>query len=371
MRSFMKNCPVCKSDKILSIFKHDNLPLYNLNYYNTRQEALSAPSANVNFMKCQNCEFLFNSSYQQLGYKVEYDSSRAFSKIFNKYLQSVGSTLITSLKHNIKKIVEVGAGDCHFAEVIMNLSPDLEYHAFDPSWAKSEFEGNLYKYNEYYQLQDVKPDLVIARHTLEHIIDVNKFIESITHELPKYVFIEIPCSSFVLKNNFHYFSYEHCSYFDQNSLMTLMSEFGYLPVFMNYVFNDENIISLWSRVKHTGTTRVKLQNNASNKEFHEWKSTLVSKFQNGDVIWGASGKGVMTVNVLEQDYNKIPYIVDKNPNIQGKFIPITGNEIISPKVLKKIKPANIHVLNSLYLDEIISECRELDVHANIFPFFDE
>ena len=79
----------------------------------------------------------------------------------------------------------------------------------------------------------------------------------------------------------------------------------------------------------------------------------------------------MTVNILEQDYNKISYIVDKNPNIQGKFIPLTGNEIISPKALKKIKPANIHVLNSLYLDEIISECRDLDVNTNILPFFDE
>ena len=79
----MKNCPVCKSDKILDIFKYDNFPLFNLHYYNTRQDALSAPSANVNFVKCQNCEFLFNSSYQQLDYKVEYESSRAFSKVFN------------------------------------------------------------------------------------------------------------------------------------------------------------------------------------------------------------------------------------------------------------------------------------------------
>ena len=84
----------------------------------------------------------------------------------------------------------------------------------------------------------------------------------------------------------------------------------------------------------------------------------------------AAGKGVMTLNILEQNYNKIPYVVDKNPNIQGKFIPITGNKIISPNDLKKIKVENIYVLNSLYLDEIISECRGLDVHANISPLFD-
>jgi len=366
----MKNCPVCKSDKTLGIFKYNNLPLFNLNYYNTRKDALSAPGENVNFLKCKNCEFLFNSSYSQLDYKFEYESSRAFSKVFNKYIYRVGETLITSLKHNVKKIVEVGAGDCHFAEVIMNLKPDLEYHAFDPSWEKSEFEGNLYKYNEYYQLKDIKPSLVVVRHTLEHIMDVNKFIESVTNELPINVFIETPCSSFVLRNNFHYFSYEHCSYFDQNSLMTLMCEFGYSPDFMNYVFNGENIISLWSRVQHAGPTKVKSQNNELNKEFHEWKSTLVSKFQNGDVVWGAAGKGVMTLNILEQDYNKIPFVVDKNPNIQGKFIPITGNKIISPNDLKKIQVENIYVLNSLYLDEIISECRELDVHANISPLFD-
>lgn len=363
-------CPVCNSHDLIKVFKHDNLPLYNLNYYNTREKALVAPSANVDFVKCQNCEFLFNSSYQQLSYQVAYESSRASSAIFNEYLKGVGKALITSLKQKVKTIVEVGAGDCHFAEVILNFNPNLKYLAFDPSWEKSVVEGNLFKFNEYYQQQEVKPDLVVARHTLEHIINVKEFIKSLTHELPLFVFIEIPCSSFVLKNNFHYFSYEHCSYFDQNSLSILMSEFGYSPVFVDYIFNDENIISLWSLSQDNGTEIIKTPNKISQKEFHDWKSSLISKLQNGDVIWGAAGKGVMTVNLLELNYKKIPFVVDKNSNLQGKFIPMTGNEIISPNDLKKINPDNVLVLNSLYLDEIISECRELDVHTNIYPLFD-
>ena len=142
-------------------------------------------------------------------------------------LIDVADKLFKSIKGTISKIVEVGAGDCHFAKVIMELNPDLDYFAYDPSYKTSEVQSKLFKYNEYYQLKDIKPSLVVVRHTLEHIMDVNKFIESVTNELPINVFIETPCSSFVLRNNFHYFSYEHCSYFDQKSL--ILHGFGMDP----------------------------------------------------------------------------------------------------------------------------------------------
>lgn len=53
----------------------------------------------------------------------------------------------------------------------------MEYHAFDPSWKNGYRNDRLYKFNDYYQNQEIKPDLVVARHTLEHQDNVKGFIK--------------------------------------------------------------------------------------------------------------------------------------------------------------------------------------------------
>mgnify|MGYP001409091966 FL=1 len=73
------------------------------------------------------------------------------------------------------------------------------------------------------------------------------------------------------------------------------------------------------------------------------------------------------MNILELDYKNIPFVVDANPNISGKFFPITGNQIIHPSHLKKYMTENnkIIVMNKLYLEEIKQELLKLEINANV------
>lgn len=141
----------------------------------------------------------------------------------------------------------------------------------------------------------------------------------------------------------------------------LMRQFHYDPVFIDYKFNGENIISFWRRTKQ----------NETKQNFDQWKSNYISKIKLGDIIWGAAGKGVMSLNMLDLNYKKVSFIVDKNPKLHGKYIPLTGNKIISPRDLKLLKKANIYVLNTIYLNEIVSECRELGVSSEILSLYNE
>ena len=81
----------------------------------------------------------------------------------------------------------------------------------------------------------------------EHQSDVNGFIKSISKEDPEYIFIEIPCSSYVLNNNYQDFSYPHCSYFDFLSINLLMDNNGYLAKFHEHVCNEEYVIALYKK----------------------------------------------------------------------------------------------------------------------------
>ena len=77
----------------------------------------------------------------------------------------------------------------------------------------------------------------------------------------------------------------------------------------------------------------------------------------------------MVLNLLGLDYVKMPFVVDKNPRLQGRFIPMTGNEIIQPNELANLQTKTIHVLNYLYLREINLECERLGIRAEVGPLF--
>lgn len=186
-----------------------------------------------------NCGFLFNHTYEQLTYEVEYEAGRSQSAFFTKYLKDVVSFLYESVSE-LNSVVEVGAGDCEFAKEFCKINASVNYFAYDPSWKKVQYEklNNITFLPKYYDSYTLNyPDIVIARHVLEHQSDVQGFIKTLVNEKSRYLFIEIPCSSFVLNgNNYHYFSYEHCSYFDKISLNLIMDNYGYELEKQDYYF---------------------------------------------------------------------------------------------------------------------------------------
>ena len=113
-------CNVCKSNELRTVFKHSKIPKYNLNYYNNINKSLNSKFEKVNFVICKKCNFVFNRKYKELNYLVEYNANRSNSKVFNAYLNKISNNLFLYIK-NIKSIVEVGAGDCIFANKLVQL----------------------------------------------------------------------------------------------------------------------------------------------------------------------------------------------------------------------------------------------------------
>jgi hypothetical protein len=209
----------------------------------------------------------------------------------------------------------------------------------------------------------VNPNILILRHVIEHIKSPNFFFKKILHEKPKYLFLEFPCSDFVLKDNFHYFSNEHCSYFNKKSISILLNKFGYKIILAKKVFNNENfvVLAVKSKIKKI-RDEYKIYNYKKKsfqkyeKKFFNFKKKILRKinFLQKDIIWGASGKGVMLLNILGLNRRLMPYIVDLNKEIENTFVPVSSNKIISPSSLSKILIDNstIFILNKLYKKEI-------------------
>jgi len=353
----IKNCPVCNKNNFKKIFSNNKIPKYELTYYLNKKASLNHEFVKINFVLCKNCGFLFNNIYHQLNYKDNsYDANRSNSDYFINYLKNICNDLLKKIaddKKNIKNIVEIGAGDGNFSKLISSKL-NCKVFAFDPSWSKKSKSKNLYKINDYYTPKyKFNPDIVIFRHVLEHVSNVKKFIRNAINENPKYVFIEIPVADFVLKNNFHYFENEHCSYFNNYSLELLMNNFGYYKVYIRKEFNNEYIVSLWRKKNN-----LKIKNKKINikklklMEYKKWKLKILNNLKPKSIIWGAGGKGVMIFNMLNLNYKKFEYVIDINHKLHGKYMPGTGNMIISPLKINELDIKNIYFLNVLYKKEI-------------------
>lgn len=358
----IKKCPVCDDAIIKRIFYFENIPVINLHYFDNLEDALSAPNATVDFVQCQSCGFVFNRSYHQLDYKIDYDANRSNSAYFKKYLNDIYSTILKYVDDS-RIIIEIGAGDCEFAKCF-DLS-DVVYHAFDTSWSVSSVHGNLYKYNNIYkESYQFKPDLLILRHVLEHQSDVKKFLEGILFDNPRFVYIEIPCFEYVRKNNYHYFSYEHCSYFDIDSIKYLMSLYSYKIIMHDYVFAGENIIAVFEKCTCLELKKkIKKDEAGLMVEFDDWRKKVQSKIGKNTILWGAGGKGVMITNMLKLD-KEMP-VVDLNPNLHDKYIPVSGNKIISVDSINDYKPDYVLAMNHLYIPEIRNILDDAGIRCNV------
>tara|TARA_B100000900_G_C20528792_1_gene695398 strand:- start:137 stop:1264 length:1128 start_codon:yes stop_codon:yes gene_type:complete len=374
MESLIKQCPVCSGSEITKIFQSNRVAKYNLNYLETLGEALSSPYVTVNFVECNKCGFLFNSAYEQLDYDISYDANRSYSQVYDSYLNKIVNIILENVEINcLKNVLEIGFGDGKFLEKI-SLVKSLKqknFFGFDPSYQEN-FHIDKCELSKQYYSKDTKiePNILILRHTLEHISNVQEFMHQMVSENPEYLFIEVPCKRYVYEtNSFHYFSNEHCSYFDKYSLMALMENFGYIPKHLSYEFNNENLVALFHR-SNLKDFDLKEEIIPSIQDFDSFKLDFFAKFDPAyDFLWGASGKGVCITNILGLTYPDCDVIVDINKDIQGKYLPGSGIKVISPEDLSErvSNHSKVIVLNALYQDEVRKKLESLGFNQKVIP----
>ncbi len=225
-------------------------------------------------------------------------------------------------------------------------------------------------------------DLVCCRHVLEHIDTPISFlheIHSLAHRRKAVVYCEVPSASFTLRfGGIWDILYEHFSYFSPVSLSRLFASSGFRVLRTSTTFGEQ-YLQLEARpgdsVPAAAQSLSALQELAEEVEQFRrvyesslllWRSKLAERLERGDevVIWGAGTKGTMFLNTLAEAEN-IRYAVDINPRKTGTFLPGTGQEIVSPESLRRIRPRAVVVLNPLYVDEISRSLAEVGVDAEI------
>ncbi|MFC2053425.1 class I SAM-dependent methyltransferase [Chloroflexota bacterium] len=328
-----------------------------------------------------------------MDYNQEYENSLHYSPKFNQYANDIASDLVARYSLNGVDIIDIGCGKGEFLNLVCKLGNN-HGTGFDPSYNQGNFnkltetteqamEIIRDKYSEKYC--NIKADFIICRHVLEHVDDPSALLLLIRRALKNKkeagVYIEVPNMRYTIERLAIWdIIYEHFSYFFIYSLSRLMRSCGFKIQRINEGFEDQYICLDASSPNLNATNSADIhedlnfqyQNLSSfaqeyQRKIMKWRCKIdeLRTKKSHIVVWGAGSKGVTFLNSIARN-GEIDYVVDINPDKQGKFVAGAGQQIVKPEFLQKYKPDVIILMNPIYEKEIGRLTRHLDVYADFF-----
>jgi Methyltransferase domain/C-methyltransferase C-terminal domain len=358
--NFSENTP----DNLAPVFKQTDVPVFQNKVYPSAEMAQSAEKGEVELVQSLVSGFVFNKAFTPhiMNYDVHYQNEQSNSPVFQGHLAEVFK-LLQSLGIENKKVVEVGCGKGVFFE--MMLKEGIDCIGFDPT-----YEGtNERILKEYFdeRHKGINADVIIMRHTLEHITMPFSFLHTIAkaNDYKGHLFVEVPTFDWIVnKNAFWDIFYEHCNYFTEQSLSSMFDGA------VTGSFFGGQYVYLWAdlaRIRSTIPAGIKFTafNTSAFTAMLEQYKAILAEAAGSLAIWGAGAKGSTFLNLLDTDRKAVRYVIDINPAKQDKFIAGTGHPVFSPEILKKQPVSNIIIMNENYADEIKKQIANYTIPVTI------
>lgn len=351
------NCRLCLQTGVRSIYRTSSLPVFQNKIHPSCDLACAAATGTVELYACSHCGFVFNGAFDAsiMQYDADYQNEQAHSPAFDYYLENVIDMLERRGMQN-RRIAEIGCGKGTFLK-------KLWARGFDAIGFDTAYEGDDSRvHKEYFseRYAGMRLDLVILRHTLEHIEQPREFLENLARLLgpDTEIYIEVPSFEWIIrKKAFWDIFYEHCNYFSLQSLDALFdnAESGVL-------FGDQYLYVIARlgtlRAQPSAASEVRFDEmQALQSEIDAWKRFVSNTA--GLVVWGAGAKGSTFVNITDPSMAYVRAVVDMNARKAGGFIAKSGHPIITPDALAELPGSEIVVMNENYVDEIRQALRDM------------
>jgi hypothetical protein len=327
-------CGVCASTHVRKYFQVKNSPGLQNVLYESEESARRAPRADAEFWLCEECLLLFNARFEEQHYSTAYNNDQSSSGIYRTHLLDVAN-LLTSYLQPDKRIVEIGCGN----GALLSLLREKGYsnlEGYDPAHAV----GLEFVRCEYWRSSGGKFDALIIRHALESLADYRGILTAAVADLDQHgtVYLELTNARCILErestlNLYH----EYPQYFSEIAIGRLLEQLGCYVHEIRHFFGDE-MLGIIARRK-----RWHLPRRLNVSRLGEYKNIY---------IWGISGRTIHFLTNYGIGVDVIRYGVDLDPRKQGKYIPGTGQRIVSPEACVADNPDAVVVLNENYVDEV-------------------
>lgn len=379
-------CRACLSNGLDHFYQVDNIPTTSNLLMTSRDEAINWARGDLRLAQCANCGFITNTVFADATQKLtaRYAATQACSPTFGKFARELAQNWIDRYQLKGKKVLEIGCGQGEFISMMCDLAGASGW-GVDPIVDSSRSHPRVQFIADKFgpHLKGIDADFIVCRHTLEHIPDVHAFLSEVRCAIGDrrdvVVAIEVPDTLRVLNEAaFWDIYYEHCSYFDADSLKGAMTAAGFDVIASRLEYAGQYLIIESNR--STGASPVNAQHGRGARATNEFASRCKSftdtcgakierwqrLLRDGDrnVIWGSGSKAVGFLTTLGVR-DEVIAVVDINPAKQGTFLPGSGHEIIAPDRLREIRPDRVIVMNPVYLDEIGRSIAELGLSSQL------
>ncbi len=385
------SCPGCGFEPLQSFYEARAVPVHSCLMMASREEALAFPCGDVTLAFCPRCGFITNVSYNPdyREYAPGYEDQQSFSPTFNVFARRLARRLIDRYDLGGGDIVEIGCGKGDFLALLCEMG-DSRGVGIDPACVAGRITGpaagRITVIQDYYseKYTDYTGDLVMCRHTLEHIDQTAAFVTTVRRSIGERegtaVFFEVPDTMRVLRERaFWDIYYEHCSYFTPGSLARLFRRCGFAVEEIELDYDDQYLLIYARPVTERSeavhgleesveelSREVESFRDACAETVSLWRRTFerYEAERRRVAIWGSGSKCVAFLTTIGIAM-KVGRIVDINPHRHHLFIPGAGNEVVPPDSLREYRPDVVVVMNAVYRDEIAEMLRGMGLEPDI------
>lgn len=373
------SCVLCAGQTVTTV-QRAKVPTLQNRVYSTASEARAARHGKLDVQACSNCGYAFNAAFDSalVAYDENYNNDVP-SRVFAEYYRQIAIHLRQQYVPRGGTVLDIGCGKGQFLQTMTGMFSDIRGIGIDPSCRA--YDGDRLKLvpDEFPQcLPEAAPDVVVCRHTLEHIPNPAQFIRAITDAVPigTPVFFEVPDAAWIVRNGaFWDWCYEHVNYFVAESAAQALAAAGIGNVTSRNGFGGQY---LWLEGRVGKAPAAVPRERCSfagalfdyagqeTEQVQQARRRIKEARQSGSkiAVWGMATKGIEFAALADPAADRIDYCVDMNPAKQGKYTPISARAIESPSVLRQVRsPLQVIVMNPCYLQEIREECRCMSIDA--------
>lgn len=366
------NCRGCGAKLTLTFLDLGMSPIAN-NLVENKQLNHQNESYPLRAMTCEKCSLvqLSEAIPKETLFPSSYTYFSSYSSTWLEHAKAYAEKMISLLQLNQNDlVVEIASNDGYLLQYFANSN--IKVLGIEPASgvAKTAIAKGIPTLINYFGestavelTQGQKPKLIIGNNVLAHVPDIHDFIKGfslliadeglITFEFPHLL-------NLIKKTQFDTIYHEHYSYLSVSALLPIFAQYGL------------RIINVEKLLTHGGSLRISIAKNMSSwivhesvratiaeesqydprdlriyetlqRKVEEIKHNLLSELikckKDGKSIsaYGAAAKGVTLLNYCGISNDLIDYVVDLNPNKQGKFlpgsqIPIVGINVFDMKI---------------------------------------
>jgi SAM-dependent methyltransferase len=391
-RRVERPCPACGVARLTVFFEEGNVPTNSCLLLDDPSESAAFPRGELQIAFCDSCGFITNTAFEpgRAEYSQRYEETQGFSAHFMAFAHELARRWVHDYDLANRTVLEIGCGKGEFliemaragAGHCIGIDPGVHPERIDdPAAADIEWIADFY--DQRYTHLDA--DVVICRHTLEHIPDVAEFMTTIRASIgdrpDTVVLFELPDVQRVLDEvAFWDMYYEHCSYFSLGSLARLFRRTGFEVVELSLEYDGQYLLiaARPSSVPAVGDplpeeddlARLRAGVDRFRTGYDElvgsWRARIAELKAGGGraVIWGSGSKGVSFISNLALG-DELAAAVDINPHKWGKFMVGSSHEIIAPEALRTVAPDLVVAMNPVYIGEIGAQLDALGVSTEL------